>query len=76
MKPFQHATLPTLFSLAIASTGCQGGSDRQMVYTVTRGAIVKGDGVRVRAPFVNVRVPTTKPLPPSNGVDVPIVEPN
>jgi hypothetical protein len=70
-----------LVSLALPASsvpGCGGAHDRQMIYTAPRVAPVQvntADGVRVRAPFVDVRVPASKQVPPSNGVDVPIIEP-
>ena len=79
MKPAPRHLLGPLLFLASFSQGCGRGHDRQMIYTAPRGAPVQvdtTDGVRVKAPFVNVRVPAGKPLPPSNGVDVPIVDPD
>ena len=58
--------------------GCKRGPDRQIVYPARRGTQVHADnahGVRVKAPGVDVRVPPEPPLDPSNGVDVPMIEP-
>ena len=79
MKPNQTRALVSLILLAgsLLAGGC--GNDHQNVYTVPRGKMVQVDtteGVKVKAPFVNVKVPANKPLPASNGVDVPIVEPD
>lgn len=63
--------------LAIAP-GCKHGPDRQIVYPARRGTQVQVDnanGVRVKAPGVDVRVPPEPPLDPSHGVDVPMIEP-
>ena len=78
MKPARRHTLMALILLASSQQGCGCGHDRQMVYPAPRGTPVQvdtTDGVRVKAPFVNVRVPAAGPLPPSKGIDVPIVEP-
>ena len=78
MKPPLHLLLGSLFLTLMSVPGCGGGRDRQMIYTAPRVAPVQvntADGVRVRAPFVDVRVPAGKPVPPSNGIDVPIIEP-
>ena len=79
MKPTLPLLLVPLAVLASVVPGCGGGRDRQMIYTQPRVAPVRVDtreGVRVRAPFVDVHVPKGKPLPRSNGVDVPMVEPD
>jgi hypothetical protein len=77
MKPSQSRIVISLM-LAVAASSMGGcGHDRQIVYTAPRSKPVQVDtsnGVDVQAPFVNVRVPARKPLPASNGVDVPIVE--
>ncbi len=64
--------------LASSLQGCGCGADRQMVYTAPRRTPVQvntTEGVRVKAPFVDVHVPASRPLPPSKGIDVPMVEP-
>jgi hypothetical protein len=79
MKPPSRFLLGSLVLTASSVPGCGGGHDRQMIYTAPRVAPVQvntADGVRVRAPFVDVRVPAGKPVPPSNGIDVPIIEPD
>jgi hypothetical protein len=78
MKHERRRTLLALLLLASAQQGC-GGHDRQMVYPAPRGTPVRvdtTDGVRVKAPFVNVNVPASRPLPPAKGIDVPIVDPD
>ena len=79
MKPIPRSIIGLLLMLGSIVPGCGRGHDRQMIYTAPRVSPVRVDtrgGVRVRAPFVDVEVPATKPVPPSNGVDVPIVEPD
>jgi hypothetical protein len=78
MKPNQTRDLVFLILLAgaLQVSGC--GHDRQDVFTIPRGKPVQVDtteGVRVKAPIVNARVPSQRELPASNGVDVPEVEP-
>jgi len=78
MNRIQRRSLWALLTMGVVGAGCRGVQDRQMIYTEPRMAPVHvdtRDGVRVRAPFVDVHVPKSRPLPASNGVDVPIVEP-
>ncbi len=79
MKQARGRMLMALLFLACSQQGCGCGHDRQMVYPAPRGAPVQvdtTDGVRVKAPFVNVRVPSYRPLSPSKGIDVPMVDPD
>jgi hypothetical protein len=57
--------------------GCGCGSNRQVIVQERRGAPIQvdtRDGVRVKAPFVDVRVPPRQPTA-AGQVEVPIVDP-
>ncbi len=78
MKPIPRRTLLSLIVLGATFPACRGGNDRQMVITKPRVAPVQVDtakGVNVKAPFVNVQVPSRQQIPASAGVDVPVIQP-
>ena len=62
--------------LALAFQGCARVHNRQVVYPERRTAPVQvdtTDGVRVRAPFVDVHVPRRQAGPPRD-LDVPMLD--
>jgi hypothetical protein len=57
--------------------GCGCGSNRQVIVQERRGAPIQvdtRDGVRVKAPFVDVRVPGRRPAA-AGQIDVPALDP-
>jgi hypothetical protein len=67
--------LPCLL-LATAFQGCNCAHNRQTVYPNSSGGPVRVetfDGVTVKAPFVDVRVPN-KSTPQASSVDVPMLD--
>ena len=78
MKPSDRRALCSLVLLALASPGCGLDHDRQMVFTAPRtpsARVIAKDGAGAKAPSVAKQVPPASPLPPSNGIDVPILTP-
>ena len=77
MKSNRRSILLGLSLLGSTIPGCGCGAHRQTIIQERKGAPIQvdtRDGVRVKAPFVDVRVP---PRAPSSAgqIDVPIVEP-
>ena len=78
MRPSDRNLLATLAVIASASQGCGPDHERWMVFTAPRRSAAKADpktGARAKDSSVGIRVPDAEPLPPSNGVDVPMIEP-
>lgn len=78
MKPARRRLLLALPLLAAALHGWGCARNHQAFYPRRRHPVVGADhprGARKKSPFVEVRVPKTRPIP-SRGVDVPIVSPD
>ena len=71
-----------LFAFALvaqASHGCGPDHDRQMVFTApreARGGAETKSRVRAKRPTVKDEIPARASNPPSNGIDVPIIQPD
>jgi hypothetical protein len=77
MKSSRGCILLGLSLLGSTVQGCGCGSNRQVIVQERRGAPIQvdtNDGVRVKAPFVDVRVPPRRPAA-TGQVDVPILDP-
>ncbi len=78
MKPFDRNLLCSLAMIASASSGCGPDHERQMVFTAPRSPTTRvdpKDGVRGKVPPVARPAPIDTSIPPSNGIDVPMIEP-
>ena len=78
MKSSRRCILLGLSLLGSMVPGCGCGSNRQTIVQERKGAPIQvdtRDGVRVKAPFVDVRVPHKAPSS-AGQIDVPMVDPD
>jgi hypothetical protein len=79
MKPSNRSVFGTLALIASAAQGCGPDHDRQMIYTLPRTPVARSeakDRPRARGSAVAAKAPAAVSLPPSNGVDVPMIRPD
>jgi hypothetical protein len=75
MKPSPRNVFCSLALLISTLTGCDG---RQVVITAPRGATIPAKpkpGRPIQAPTTGGQAPGPRSLEPSNGVDVPVLQP-
>ena len=77
MKPSRPRPLSALLLALAILPGCVPGHERQMIYTAPRGSTIRveREGARTRPSRKPSPAPAPDPLPATNGVDVPIIQP-